>query len=79
MSIAVRKNNKTNLIQVILAIGNKIINLQTIFGYAVLGWVDFHVLNLYSVKQSDGNSSRTDIFYEPTTYEYQVKTSLGRE
>ena len=31
----------------------------------------------YSVMQSDRNSSKTDTFHEPTTYEPQVETSSG--
>ena len=29
----------------------------------------------YSVKQSDRNSSKTDLFHKPTTYEQHVKTN----
>ena len=33
----------------------------------------------YSVKQSDRNSSKTDLFHKPTTYEQQVLTSFEQK
>ena len=32
----------------------------------------FIIYIFYSVKQSDRNSSKTDLFHEPTTYEQHV-------
>ena len=34
-----------------------------------------HATYTYSVKQSDRNSSKTDLFHKPTTYEQHVQTS----
>ena len=33
----------------------------------------------YSVKQSDRNTSKTDLFYKPTTYEQHVLTSFEQK